>query len=145
MQDKGAIEIPPLWITNINVGSEVFTAVAMKSIIFWDITPCSPLGVNRRFGGTYRLHIQHLLACWFLAELISSPLKMEAICLSETSVETQRTTRRYIPEDGYSSINIKIITGSSIRPTEVSSGDYETEPFHCFRGRPKLPLLLFIF
>jgi hypothetical protein len=29
-----------------------------KSIIFWDMTPCSPLGVNRRFGGTYRLHLQ---------------------------------------------------------------------------------------
>jgi hypothetical protein len=25
---------------------------------------------------------------------------MEAICISETSVNTQRTTRRYIPEDG---------------------------------------------
>jgi hypothetical protein len=25
---------------------------------------------------------------------------MEAICSSETSVETQQTTRRYIPEDG---------------------------------------------
>jgi hypothetical protein len=25
---------------------------------------------------------------------------MEAICSSETSVDTQRTTRRYIPEDG---------------------------------------------
>jgi hypothetical protein len=33
------------------------------------------------------------------AELISSTLKMEAICSSETSVETRRTTRRYIPED----------------------------------------------
>jgi hypothetical protein len=30
----------------------------MKSIIFWDITPCSPLSVNRRFGGTYRLYLQ---------------------------------------------------------------------------------------
>jgi hypothetical protein len=29
-----------------------------KSINFWDITPCSPLSVNRRFGGTYRLHLQ---------------------------------------------------------------------------------------
>jgi hypothetical protein len=34
----------------------------------------------------------------FLAELISSTLKMEAICSSETSVDTQRTTQRYIPE-----------------------------------------------
>jgi hypothetical protein len=40
----------------------------------------------------------HLLAHWF-AEHISSTLKMEAICSSEMSVETQRTTRRHIPED----------------------------------------------
>jgi hypothetical protein len=25
----------------------------MKSIIFWDMTPCSPLNFNQRFGGTY--------------------------------------------------------------------------------------------
>jgi hypothetical protein len=36
---------------------EVFTAVVMKSTIFWDITPCRRLSVNRRFGGTYCLHI----------------------------------------------------------------------------------------
>jgi hypothetical protein len=40
------------------VGFEVLTAVVMKSTIFWDTTPCSPLNVNRRFGGTYRLHLQ---------------------------------------------------------------------------------------
>jgi hypothetical protein len=39
-----------------------------------------------------------MLACWF-AEPISSTLKMEAICSSETSVETQMTTQRHIPED----------------------------------------------
>jgi hypothetical protein len=37
---------------------EVFTAVVMKSIIFWDVTPCSLLSCKRRFGGTYRLHPQ---------------------------------------------------------------------------------------
>jgi hypothetical protein len=37
---------------------EVLTAVVMKSTIFWDITPCSPLSVNRRFGGTCRLLFQ---------------------------------------------------------------------------------------
>jgi hypothetical protein len=41
------------------VGFEVFTAVVMKSTIFWDTTPCSPLSVNGRFGGTYRLHHQN--------------------------------------------------------------------------------------
>jgi hypothetical protein len=30
----------------------------MKSTVFWDITLCNPLSVNRRFGGTYRLHLQ---------------------------------------------------------------------------------------
>jgi hypothetical protein len=78
----------------------------MKSITFWDITSCSPLSVNRRFGGTHRLHIQGRSnkfskkpTCWFLSALISSTLKMETICSSETSVDTQRTTRRYVPED----------------------------------------------
>jgi hypothetical protein len=36
---------------------EVFTAVTMKSAVFWDLTPCRYC-VNRRFGGTYRLHLQ---------------------------------------------------------------------------------------
>jgi hypothetical protein len=30
----------------------------MKSCIFWDITPCSPLEANGRFGGSYRLQLQ---------------------------------------------------------------------------------------
>jgi hypothetical protein len=30
----------------------------MKSTVFWDITPYSPLKVNPHFGGTYRLHLQ---------------------------------------------------------------------------------------
>jgi hypothetical protein len=30
----------------------------LKSFTFWDITPCSPSKVNRRFGGTCRLHLQ---------------------------------------------------------------------------------------
>jgi hypothetical protein len=34
-----------------------------------------------------------------LAEICFSTLKMEAICFSETSVASQQTTRRHIPED----------------------------------------------
>jgi hypothetical protein len=30
----------------------------MKTSVFWDITPCNPLKVGRRFGGTCRLHHQ---------------------------------------------------------------------------------------
>jgi hypothetical protein len=46
-------------LKNRNVlGCKVLTAVVMKSSVFWDITPFSPLKVNRRFGGTRRLHVQ---------------------------------------------------------------------------------------
>jgi hypothetical protein len=40
------------------VGFEVFTVVVLKSIFFWDMTPCSALSGTPRFGGTYRLHLQ---------------------------------------------------------------------------------------
>jgi hypothetical protein len=33
------------------------TDLYTKSTIFWDIEPCSPLSVSRRFGGTYRLQV----------------------------------------------------------------------------------------
>jgi hypothetical protein len=86
----------------------------VKSIIFCDVTPCSLLSCNRRFGGTYRLHLEgwrnnfsknqraeclppaYLLV---LAEIISSTLKVEAVWSSEMLVATQQTTRCHIPED----------------------------------------------
>jgi hypothetical protein len=40
------------------VGYEVIVAVVMKGSIFWNLTACSPFKVNRRFEGTYRLHLQ---------------------------------------------------------------------------------------
>jgi hypothetical protein len=36
---------------------EVFTAVTMKNAVFWNVASCSSC-MNRRFGGTYRLHLQ---------------------------------------------------------------------------------------
>jgi hypothetical protein len=60
--------------------------------------PCSPLSVNRRFGASeFCLSpVCSLVSC----SAYSSTLKMEAICSFKTSVGFQRTTRRYIPEDG---------------------------------------------
>jgi ABC-type uncharacterized transport system ATPase subunit len=37
---------------------EVLRAVVVKSTIFWDITPCNPFRVNRRFGEIYSLLLQ---------------------------------------------------------------------------------------
>jgi hypothetical protein len=35
-----------------------YKLITLQNIIFWDITPCSPLKLNRRFGGIYRPHLQ---------------------------------------------------------------------------------------
>jgi hypothetical protein len=78
----------------------IWGVVVLKTTIFWDITPCSPLRINRHFGRTYCLHLlascSHAGPCsaYFLT------LKMEAICSSERSVDSRRTTWHYIPEDG---------------------------------------------
>jgi hypothetical protein len=90
----------------------------MKTCIFWDIPPFSLFKVDRRFGATYRLHLQgrrksqarnqrerkwqtelysYLLHPGFLLGLFLT-LKMEEIFSSETSADFERTTRRYIPE-----------------------------------------------
>jgi hypothetical protein len=50
----------------------------LKSPIVCDITPHSPLKVNRRFGGTLKMGVKYC---------------------SKTSVDFQRTMRRYFPED----------------------------------------------
>jgi hypothetical protein len=88
----------------------------VKSYVFWDITPCSPFKVNRRFGGTCRLHPQsrrisqrrhqhegskkHSLlvpdSCWFLG-WYSFTLKMNATCCCETSVKFKLSAWHYIP------------------------------------------------
>jgi hypothetical protein len=48
------------------VGTEILRAVIMNSTMLWDITPCSLLKVNRRFGC-------HLFSRWFLVQLIFQP------------------------------------------------------------------------
>jgi hypothetical protein len=87
---------------SIYLGSDVRTEMVMKSSVSCDIMPCSQMKVNRRFGGTCRLHLQarrisHLLSRWHLARLIRP--SREPTYSSETSVDFQRTTRHYIPED----------------------------------------------
>jgi hypothetical protein len=59
------------------------------------------LSSTRRFGETYRFHLQGRRIVQKLDGLLnySSTLKMEAIRSSETSGATQRTTRRHILED----------------------------------------------
>jgi hypothetical protein len=79
-----------LWSQDDRQASVILTAMLMKASIFRDITLCSPLKVNRRFGRTCHFHLQsrriihqqaeiradvsdiacRLLSIWFLAWLI---------------------------------------------------------------------------
>jgi hypothetical protein len=90
----------------ILVGSEILTAVVMKSSIFWDIMLCSPLKISLHFGATrspiFRIDEwakQDASMKQVTCRAYSWILKMEVVCSSETSVDFQRSTRRYIPED----------------------------------------------
>jgi hypothetical protein len=86
----------------------------IKSSVFWNVTPCSPMKVNGRFGGTYRLHFQgrwvsqkrnehelgskHSSSGWSLHGALALILKMEAICSSKMSVDFHQTsTASYNP------------------------------------------------
>jgi hypothetical protein len=51
---------------NIPIGYEVLGAMFLKCSVFWDVTPFSPLKVNRCFGGTCSLCLLPLLL-WLLA------------------------------------------------------------------------------
>jgi hypothetical protein len=68
---------------------EVLRAVVIKSTIFWDITPCSPLKVNRCFGGTYRLLLQSRRI---------SRARNQRESRWQAMLDIQRTTGHYIPE-----------------------------------------------
>jgi hypothetical protein len=72
---------------------EVFTAVTMKNAVFWDVVTCRSC-VNRRFGGTYRLHLYgrkirergtnvkiHLLLTLFLCSRIFLPWRLRRYVL----------------------------------------------------------------
>jgi hypothetical protein len=41
-----------------NVRFQVLMAASMKIRAFWDVAPCSLVGIDRRFRGAYCLHHQ---------------------------------------------------------------------------------------
>jgi hypothetical protein len=101
---KGMICKQSCWIDNIlyltnyvasmegwfvNILKRMWKECCMKFSVFWDIVPCS-LRVDRRFRGVYCLHHQ--------GDEWSSSL-MEEVHTSETSVYSNETIQRYIPED----------------------------------------------
>jgi hypothetical protein len=70
---------------------QILAAASMKFRDVWDVSPCNHVKVDRRFRGAYCLHHQG----------------KEAVRTSETSVNFNVTTRRYIPEDSKLQIQYK--------------------------------------
>jgi hypothetical protein len=91
------------------------TAVFMKSSVFCDITPRSPVKVNRRFGGLSppssglksEPHKKLITSCFMLVSWFSS----------ETSVDLQHNLQRFIPENKILNITIRLSLGRLKRPT----------------------------
>jgi hypothetical protein len=94
-------------------GFEVFTAMVMKSIIFWDATPCSP-SFSRRFGGTYRLHRQGRRNKFSKNQLAS---RWQAVLLRNVGWNSTDYTASY-PRRWYSSYP-KGFRGFPSRRTEI--------------------------
>jgi hypothetical protein len=63
------------------------------------IAKISRLVLKEHIASIFR--IEEIISAYLmvLSEIISSTLKMKAICSSGTSVATQQTTRRHIPKD----------------------------------------------
>jgi hypothetical protein len=84
------------WIhSSLKVVQIIRTNLYMKSTIFWDITPCSPMKVNRRFGGTSPPSTgskNKPFSRWFLAQFILWPWRWRPKCSSKTSVDFHRTS-----------------------------------------------------
>jgi hypothetical protein len=87
---KLTVSITSIWpaATFRLVRFQAVTAASMKTVL-WDMAPCSPIEVDRRFRGAYCLHNQG-------DELIA--LIIKAVLISETSIYFYETARHHIPE-----------------------------------------------
>jgi hypothetical protein len=87
------------WAVKVN------TKFSVKDFVFWDITLCSPLKINRRFGETCvqakeETSIKQVASRALIPVGLFFDTEMKMTCSFETSVEFQWTKRRYIPDDG---------------------------------------------
>jgi hypothetical protein len=73
----------------------------LKSYVVCDITPCSPLNIIRRFGGTFRLHIQGRISQAINQREVSRKRNVvsQKIELITTSVRTSGATDMELTQD----------------------------------------------
>jgi hypothetical protein len=70
---------------------QVLAAASMKFSVFWNVVPCSPVEVD---------DVSEVRTAFIIRAM--SPLMMEGVRISETSVNFNVTARRYTPEDSKS-------------------------------------------
>jgi hypothetical protein len=133
--------LPNRYIIDHNnyVRFEIFTAVAMKNGVVWDVTPCGSCN-NRRFGGlstsiirVTRINELGITLVLVTANVPSSTilvtLMMEALSSSETSI-LRRTTWRNIPKDAILHNNC-VYTVKYLHRNITSSCKQETRSHTC--------------
>jgi hypothetical protein len=105
-----------------------------KNSIFWDITLCSLVKVDRWFGGICHLlkinpSMKHLCflstSGWFLVQFILQTWRREAICSSETSDDFYQTTLHYTLED--TNLLISVPVWKILKPVISTSLTFRTE------------------
>jgi hypothetical protein len=75
-------------------------AVCDQSCVVWDVTPCSPSKISRRFGEQFRLSLLgRRISETRNKRKIGSNKALLAACSTLVSIDFQRTARRFIEED----------------------------------------------
>jgi hypothetical protein len=130
-----AVSLPPqflLWAhTPPNcLFRELCTA---RSSIFPDITPCSSFKVISSLDGTRRLHLQGQISQARnqgeagSKQAYSSTLKMEEARSSETLIDFQRTTWRYIRKDR----TLHNLRSENLKCCIIKRDFYSSNHFNC--------------
>jgi hypothetical protein len=94
-----------------SVGCEILMPMVMKSSVFWDITPCRSLKVNRRSGehvasvlsvvesAKQETSMKQIANRALITACLACPLTLkETVCAPKASVDIQHTPRFYIRE-----------------------------------------------
>jgi hypothetical protein len=94
-------------LTVAHTASGIITARTVNIIVFCDVTPCSPLKVSRRFGGTSPVSFPNfpIYAPLYSCVACYSTMKTEATDSSQTLITLDQTTRCHIEEDRNHSVS----------------------------------------
>jgi hypothetical protein len=104
----------------------------MKNSIFLDLTPCSPLKVNRRFGGTCRLNLQSQRISLARNQLQS---RWQAYVLSGRRWPVTEAIKQFL----FMSLNLKKMCKTRYQSLQVDAPNWFYEcVFLCLASEPDL-------